>query len=231
MLENLVNYDTEISRNLINFMSSNPRLHYILYTIANSDEVKGVISALVFWYLWFDKRQENSERRYTLLAMALSTSVAIFIGIVLAQVLPFRDRPRADPDVAGDKVVQTQFFEEWSSMPSDHAVMFFAIATGFFLVSRKAGMVALFHAAVVVCLPRILIGFHYASDILIGGLIGITASLVVTPLFSKLLKGISFISRTPERFIYMLIFLITFSFATMFNSIRSVGEIMKSLSG
>lgn len=212
-------------------MDSHPRINYILYRIANSNELKGVFSALMFWYLWFGKADGNLERRYTLLAMALSTSVAIFIGIVLAQVLPFKDRPRADPEVAGDSVAQTPFFEEWSSMPSDHAVMFFALATGFFLVSRKAGVVALLHAAIIVCLPRVLIGFHYVSDIMAGALIGTITSLLATPVFSKFLRSMSFLGRVPDRMLYLLIFMITFSFGTMFNSIRAAGEIMKSLAG
>lgn len=161
--------------------------------------------------------------------MAFSTTVAIFIGIVLAQILPFRQRPRANPDVVGSNAANSQFFEEWSSMPSDHAVMFFAIATGFFLVSRMAGAFAFLHAMFVVCLPRVLIGFHFASDIVVGAMIGMTASILVTPLFFRLLANSRLVRSMPENILYPFVFLITFSFGTMFNSVRAFGEIVKMI--
>lgn len=154
MFEILMQADLDLSRNLLQYMSERPRINYVFYRIANSNELKGVVSAVIFWFLWFSKTERQSEKRLLLLAMAFSTTVAIFIGIVLAQILPFRQRPRANPDVLGSNAVNSQFFEEWSSMPSDHAVMFFAIATGFFLVSRMAGAFAFLHAMFVVCLDR-----------------------------------------------------------------------------
>jgi undecaprenyl-diphosphatase len=60
----------------------------------------------------------------------------------------------------------------WSSFPSDNAVLFFALATGVFLVGRKAGILLYLHAVVVVALPRLYLGIHYSSDLLAGALLG-----------------------------------------------------------
>jgi undecaprenyl-diphosphatase len=61
----------------------------------------------------------------------------------------------------------------WSSFPSDHAVLYFALSTVVFLVSRKAGIFAYCFTFLVVCLPRMYLGLHYPTDILAGELLGI----------------------------------------------------------
>ena len=58
----------------------------------------------------------------------------------------------------------------WSSFPSDHAVLFGALATGLFWISKPAGLLAWFWTFVVVLLPRLFLGLHFLSDIY-GGLV------------------------------------------------------------
>lgn len=41
-----------------------------------------------------------------------------------------------------------RFLDEWSSMPSDHALMFFAMAGCIVMISRPAGIGLFIHAAV-----------------------------------------------------------------------------------
>jgi hypothetical protein len=56
----------------------------------------------------------------------------------------------------------------WSSFPSDHACLFFALATGLCLISPVIGGLALLHASLIVSLPRIYLGLHYPTDVLAG---------------------------------------------------------------
>jgi undecaprenyl-diphosphatase len=67
----------------------------------------------------------------------------------------------------------------WSSLPSDHAALAFALATVIFLLHRRWGLWALLHAGVIVCLPRAYLSLHYPSDLLAGALVGVASVLFV----------------------------------------------------
>ena len=95
---------------------------------------------------------------------------------LLAQVLPFRVRPIYNPDLhlhfpsAGLRAATLQ---AWSSFPSDHAMLWMAIATGIFIIARRVGVFALLYAVVFICVPRAYLGFHYPTDLIAGAAIGI----------------------------------------------------------
>jgi len=61
----------------------------------------------------------------------------------------------------------------WSSFPSDHAVLFSMLATCLFFISRPLGLIAALDAALLICFPRVFLGIHHPSDIIGGAFIGI----------------------------------------------------------
>src|SRR5690606_36462750 len=128
--------------------------------------------------------------RQRLAALLVVSVAAIFVGRVLQLVLPFRLRPIHTPglDVGLPAGRTSEVLEGWSSMPSDHAVLFFALAVGFLLVNRWAGLAALAQAVVIVSLPRIYLGMHFPSDILVGAVIGGGLSLAIVPPLARLLE-------------------------------------------
>ena len=102
----------------------------------------------------------------------LGLLVALAAGRVLQQALPVRDRPRF---VLPDRFAafeQLQLMRDWSSMPSDHAVMVGALAAATWVGSRRLGLAAAAWGAVVVCLPRLVLGLHFLSDLLVGAALG-----------------------------------------------------------
>ena len=107
-------------------------------------------------------------------------------------------------------------------MPSDHAVMFFAMAVAFFFVNRWAGIVALIHAALVISIPRIILGLHYPSDILVGAPVGAMVALVLMPPLTRFFMQHRIIDQAlayPWLF-YPTMFFVTFQSASMFESFR-----------
>jgi len=96
----------------------------------------------VLWYLWFRKSDKVTLTRERVIISVISCIIAIFIGRLLARVLPFRLRPLVDPAFAQyyHNKSMADAFDMASSFPSDHAVMFFALATGIFLISKRLGV-------------------------------------------------------------------------------------------
>lgn len=224
LLGSIVEMDYAISRNALEWIAEGPSVFRgIMAPGVGNSLVKGAVPAAVFWYLWFSE-QDQRDRRLRLISTLLTTVIAIAIGRLLANMLPFRTRPLASFDVMGTEVQQSSFLEEWSSMPSDHALMFFAMASCIFMISRMAGIFLFVHAALFVSMPRVLYGFHYLSDIVVGAILGIVISAAVMPLALATLRrhNHDLKWKPPARIGYPLLFLITFQFATMFDASRDL---------
>jgi len=102
----------------------------------------------------------------------LGVLVAIAAGRLLQVGLPARPRPRYVPHDIAFPALDDDTFHDWSSFPSDHAVLVGAIVTAVWAKSRPLGLLAAACGALFVCLPRIYFGLHYVSDVLGGAALG-----------------------------------------------------------
>lgn len=148
--------------------------------VVYADTLKtGVFAALIFW-AWFMRSDPARARdtREKITAGLLVGLVGVALVRVLAAVLPFRDRPLADPQFAGRFPIDINGWGEWSSFPSDHALLFCAIAVALLAVSRPLGILALVDAVVLICGARLAVGVHYPSDLLAGAALGVGGTLI-----------------------------------------------------
>lgn len=196
-------------------------VRFILY----SDIAKGIPVMMIWWGLWFrDTAPSSNLARQRLLAVLAVAFAAIFAGRLLALTLPFRYRPIHSPeiDVALPANMSPSLLQGWSAFPSDHAVLFFALAAGIYMVHRWLGLLLFAHAAIVVSVPRIYFGVHWPGDILFGALIGIFITLMLVPHITRLFArhdALIIESRYPFL-VYPALFFITFQVASMFGSLR-----------
>ena len=179
----------------------------------------------LWWWLWFTRR-DLPHARARLLAVLLISVPALALGRVLAMTLPFRNRPLHEPELTVNIPVDMpeRLLTGWSSMPSDHAVMFLSIATALFFVTRSAGWMAVTFAAVLVCLPRVYSGVHYPSDILVGGLVGALVALALVPRLSRAIAWAGLDQLPPVRHasLTVLAALMSINIATMYEMPRSL---------
>jgi undecaprenyl-diphosphatase len=134
-----------------------------------------ILLVVVQWW----SRQDRLRLRHTCVAAGLS----FLIGLGLNQIiLLFVHRVR--PYDAGVSHLIIDRSADWS-FPSDHATASLAIATAFLLQGYKARGATFLVLALAICISRIYVGTHYATDILGGAATGIFAAIVVRLLYRE----------------------------------------------
>lgn len=233
MIETLTQFDRHIFSIINGLAGQSGVADRMVLFVRDSYVLKGVPVMMIWWGLWFDHSPSANKNRQYLLAGLVAAIAAIFAGRSLALTLPFRHRPLHDPEfeVILPSGMTHQTLVGWSSFPSDHAVLFFALATAIFLVHRALGLVLFLHAAIVISLPRMYSALHFPSDILFGALVGVTITVtILSPVTRAIEKfGVLQLIQRYSHFSYPILFFITFQAASMFDSSRDLVRLTYSL--
>jgi undecaprenyl-diphosphatase len=233
VLETLVGWDVTIFSAVNGLAGRSAPLDEFVKGVSQSYLVKGVPVMMLLWGLWFADGPVGRATRPKLLALLATTLVAIGIGRLLAAALPFRARPLRTPWLESNlaATVNPESLDGWSSMPSDHAVLYFSLAVGFLLVNRWAGLAVLLHTLLVISLPRVYLGLHFPSDILVGGIVGTVIALAMVPPLARALEERSVVPRLVDYSYlwYPAMFLITFESASLFSQSRLAGRALLSI--
>ncbi|MCX8073346.1 MAG: phosphatase PAP2 family protein [Candidatus Binatia bacterium] len=216
-------FDFAILRWLTSWANRWPWFDGLVAFSTNWELVKGGFALSLYWWAWFRKGSQQREQRARLLAALAAAMGALAIASVLALALPYRPRPRI---LVGMDAELSPGWAEWSAFPSDHATLFFALATGLWMVARPLGLIALVHTVAVVCFPRVYLGLHYPTDILGGTVIGVASVLLVDRsrfVLRNMCRVAAAAGRHPSVF-YALGFLATYLLATLFGDLRRAGN-------
>jgi membrane-associated phospholipid phosphatase len=216
------NIDSAIQTFLFHHAAASPLVNHVMRVVAGQIMFKGLVLVPVLCFIWFRDNQRKAWEREMIVATVASGMVSLALGRALAACLPFRTRPLFDdrlhslfPSVGLDHTAVST----WSSFPSDHAMLWMSVATGIFLIWRSAGVLALLYTIVFICLPRIYLGLHYPTDIIVGAAIGILIAFIATrdavrPRFA--VPILQWIQRSPG-IAYTLAFLLFFELVTQFD--------------
>jgi undecaprenyl-diphosphatase len=204
--------------------------------IATNNLIKGGVIAALIWWAWFRPSANLSLNRELLSCGIVTGFLSLLVARTLAGLLPYRERPlhAAGLHFQMPYASNEDMLIHWSSFPSDHAALFFALALSLSFVSRRAGIAALCYTFFIVCLPRIYMGFHYPTDILAGALIALgAASLVKIASFRiAMTRPVMRVLKVSPGAFYAGFFILTFQIAITFDSLRHIGryfvELLKS---
>jgi undecaprenyl-diphosphatase len=206
-----------------------PNVDRAMEFVVGSDLLQGTVAASIFWWYWVRTGTETTVRltREHLIATLFASIVAIMAGRSLAAALPFRIRPRWEPTLG--YIIPSEpdpnVFVNWSSFPSDHAILFAALATGFCFISVRVGVVLFLYYLLVGAFPLMFLGYHYLTDIIAGSMIGLLIALVMNlravrqTLSGPMLRW----ERTSPSSFFVVFFLLTFQIATTFAPLRYAG--------
>ena len=219
-------FDSSIIHFLNQFAQRSWLVDRLISGISSNQLTKGAFVAVILWWAWFRGGDTKTRDREFVLSGIVSSWLALFVARTLTFFLPYRERPLRNAALQFRTPLGVNPHElfGWSSFPSDHAVLFFALATSIFFLSRKAGMIAYCHAFFIVCLPRIYMGIHYPTDVLVGALLGIAVACLF--LINDLRIAVTrfpmrWSERSPASF-YPCLFLCTFLIGTNFDPLRKV---------
>ncbi|MBZ5667066.1 MAG: phosphatase PAP2 family protein [Acidobacteriia bacterium] len=195
--------------------------------LQSNQVVQGTIAVAVLYFVWFQTKEEMNglgEKRRGLLFALLVCIPAVLMARVAAFSLPYRARPIWNPGLHLRLAYgfDPSILLRWSSFPSDHAVLFFALATGVFLVSWKAGLILYTHAILVISLSRVYLGVHYPSDILAGALLGSGFACLGRWLKLRTLvlrSGVRLFDFSPGLF-HACLFCLAYETASMYDDVR-----------
>ncbi|MEJ6394079.1 phosphatase PAP2 family protein [Gymnodinialimonas sp. 2305UL16-5] len=188
--------------------------------------IKSVPFMLALWGLWFWDRDdtERRQRRERLLAALFCAVPIIGVTRAIANATPFSARPIHTEGLEINLIAgqSASALEGWSSMPSDHASLFFGFALAILMIHRSVGWVLLIWAVIVVSIPRVILGLHWPSDILAGWALGGALALLLMRPVTALVEASRIVPYFERREMigFPLLFLATYEFAQMFGTVR-----------
>ena len=138
-------FDFAIESHLNHYVNRWPRFDSAMLLLVNRNLLKGAPIVFLCWAAFFEKRRSLTENRAKLVATIPLAIAGVVAARVLAKILPFRERPFRTIALHFQTPhgMSTERLYGWSSFPSDHAVLFIALAVGVFFASRRLGLLAL----------------------------------------------------------------------------------------
>ena len=135
----LTSLDVSTFRALNDFCCSNPTFDRIA---VHFDVLRAPLFMGIVGLLWYQPDENLPRRREMLVAMMVAVGLSLFVNRGISTLLPYRVRPMygsIGANLPSFKWVPD--LEHWSSFPSDNATYLFAITAGFWLISRRWGLV------------------------------------------------------------------------------------------
>lgn len=215
-------FDLTISTFFSHIANRSWTLDHAVLELNNNYLLRGGVIMILAWLCVFERGKQGQLRKGYEFVLGC-TVLGVFgtaIARAMAHFLPYRVRPFKSgllhfPGTGWDTPL-------WGCFPSDHAVLFMAIAIGIFFASRRLGLIAIAWVLMAICLPRLYLGQHWPTDILMGLAMGTgSAFLVKVPAIREFfrLRAAQWHEKYPVSFITVL-FVWTLCIATIFEDVR-----------
>lgn len=181
---NLDHFNAELFFKVYGLTDMTPWLSRVVFVVAQHlDSVMiGIIALALVIFFIHDKDWKPRRFKvwfYEVLAIGCGTVgswlVAVLVKAWVAAPRPFVTFTQVSPLVTE---------APYTSFPSGHATVFFALATAVYLYHKKLGYF-FFLCAFLISISRIMAGVHYPVDVIFGAAIGIFIAWLSTTFFQK----------------------------------------------
>ena len=207
-----------------------PHLALVARALQVNNLLCGGLLACILWYFWLrtDDPAREFQRRQRLLLGLAALAVAVLFARLLAELLPFSPRPIAVPEL---RLLNPQWavdipIESWSAFPSEHAALWFSLATIILFLNVRLGLLAFAYVAFL-SFCRIYLGLHFPTDILMGAAIGVTTVTIAnrSPRLASLASWMLEWGKRHEFVFISALFLFVYQVANMFGDVRAVARL------
>jgi undecaprenyl-diphosphatase len=218
--------DSSLVLILNKIVGKSPLIDRSVELVSDTFILHGILFVALLWLFWFkDKREES---RIRLLMGGLGILLTGPLSRLLQVALTIHCRPLHDPALSLRMPigVEPSSWDHWNSFPSDHAALFFALATLIWISHRRLGAFAFLWAAIASS-TRIYLGYHYPSDILGGAVVGIFMVLLFqrVPIPQVTYRLLDW-ERSASSSFYATAFLASYQAGTLFNDFREIGYVI-----
>ena len=201
-----------------------------LWELANNSLFRGFPLLLSLPALWFSG--SDRERRGRMLAGLLAVCLATIFSVWAQFHIDIHTRPILDPALHLETVIPPWTWDRMSSFPSDTATLFFGLAAVVFVERRLVGLFCFVWVAAMIAIPRVIFGFHYASDI-IGSLVLVSACVFIfagSPYPRRLFDRALMLFEGRMYIVHALLFVFLAEASNLFLSLEALGkELVKLL--
>lgn len=217
--------DAAVIQFLNRFADQSVAFNRLMQDVCDSNLLKGGLFMVFFWWSWFRTDGDVvARRRYVVLSVGGAIAIVV-VARLLQLALPLHDRPLyAATNFVLPTGVSLANLSHWNSLPSDHAALFFALSLAVWYEIRALGYFAMLWTLVVVCLPRVYLGYHFASDIVAGAILGLAIMAVMLrslPNWTLLERIVSWEQGHRAAF-YGLAFFLTYETTILFYDVRQL---------
>ncbi len=194
------------------------------WDIANNSLFRGFPVFFSLVALWFSS--EQPARRGRMLAGLTGVCLATMLSIWSQFHAAVHMRPILDLAIPLDTVIPRTPWDRTNSFPSDTATLFFSLAAVVFVEKRSAGLFCFVWVAVVVAIPRVIVGLHYPSDIIGASVLGPAIVFILTalPYPKRLFERILTWFEGRLYIVHALLFIFLADALELFPSLQALGK-------
>jgi undecaprenyl-diphosphatase len=173
-----MNINTQIFFTLYNLTHHSALFDAIVTFIAGYGDVTMIGVTAISLVIFFIYDRDWKRRRWVawgreVVIIGIATTIPWFITFIL-KILFHAPRPFVTFTQVHPLIAETPF----TSFPSGHATVFFALAMVVYLYHKRLGYI-FFFCAILIALSRIIVGVHYPVDIIAGTFIGLAVAYLV----------------------------------------------------
>ncbi|EAQ33737.1 phosphoesterase, PA-phosphatase related [Nitrobacter sp. Nb-311A] len=195
-----------------------------LWDLASNSLFRGFPVFFSVVCLWFSSDQP--ERRGRMLAGLLGVCLATMLSVWSQFHVVVHIRPILDLAIPLDTVFPRTPWDRTNSFPSDTATLFFSLAAVVFVEKRSVGLFCFVWAAMIVAVPRIMVGLHYPSDIIGAFILGpaIVFTLTTLPYPRRLFERVLSWFESRLYIVHALLFIFLADAFDLFPSLQALGK-------
>ncbi len=205
----------------------NALLDYLMNAFSYQKLITGVPLVAGICAIWC--MPSMIARRGDILICTIAAFVTSLVSRVMQVFIPANPRPLQDQalDMTPPFDISPEF-HDLTSFPSDHAAVFIGLGYVIWRFCRPLGILAIVFA-VLVSFSRVYMGFHFATDVIAGGLLSVVViELALLTPFRRIGAWVADFSRTHPAWFYGVAFIACYAIATLMQEPR---ELLSGLAG